>query len=286
MRQRPVPVTLGSPSFRSMSTRACLYTEARFSAGDILHPHSHDRPIMAVMLEGSFDTAISGRRYACTPGSAWTEPCEERHANYIGLRGARVLVMQPDPGATESFAFIERMIEDVVRVADPIVALDARRVLAEMDRADELSRLAVDALMVGMLVQVSRAGRPMRPGRRPPSWLGRVREVLSEEFRNPPSLLQLAGLPESRQLTCATPFASTRERRLDGSFDRRGRRGRPSSCGTPTSRFPRSQSPRGIRTRAISFANVAGCWALVPRTSGGAASVGIRRFSRGKAEHG
>ena len=192
MRQRPVPVTLGSPWFRTMNTRACLFTEARFSAGDALHPHSHDRPIIAVMLDGSFDTAIAGKRYACTPGSAWTEPCEERHANYIGQRGARVLVMQPDPRATESFAFIERMIEDVVRVSDPVVALDARRVLGEMDRADQLSQLAADAFMVGMLVRVSRLGRAERSPRRRPPWLGRVREVLSEEFRSPPSLLELS----------------------------------------------------------------------------------------------
>ena len=91
MRHRPVPVTMGSPWFRSMTTSTCLFTEARFSAGDALHPHSHDRPIMAVMLEGSFDTAIVGKRYACLPGWSWTEPCEERHANYIGNRGARVL---------------------------------------------------------------------------------------------------------------------------------------------------------------------------------------------------
>ena len=194
MRQPAVPVTMGSPWFRTMSTRACLFTEARFSASDVLHPHSHNRPIMAVMLEGSFDTAIAGRRYECVPGSSWTEPCEERHANYIGLRGARVLVMQPDPNAKESFELIERLIEDVVRVRDPVVALDAQRLLAEMDRGDQLAPLAADALMVGMLVRISRAGRSERAPRHVPPWLGRVREVLSEEFRSPPSLLQLSAI--------------------------------------------------------------------------------------------
>lgn len=192
MRHRPVPVTMGSPWFRSMSTQACLFTEARFSAGDALHPHTHDRPIMAVMLDGSFDTAIAGKRFPCTPGWAWTEPCEERHANYIGTLGARVLVMQPDPAATASFEFIEPLIEDIAHVRDPLVAVDARRVLAEMDRSDGLSALAIDALMVGMLVRVSRGGRRERAPRRPPPWLGRIEEILNEEFRSPPSLLRLS----------------------------------------------------------------------------------------------
>ena len=184
---------MGSPWFRSMNTPTCLFTEARFSAGDALRPHTHDRPILAVMLDGSFDTAIAGKRYPCTPGWAWMEPCEERHANYIGTRGARVIVMQPDPAATASFEFIGPLLDDIVHVRDALVAVDARRLLAEMDRGDALSALAVDALMVGMLVRVSRGGRRERSARRPPSWLGRIQDILNEEFRTPPSLLQLAG---------------------------------------------------------------------------------------------
>ena len=191
MRQAPVPVTLGSPSFRVVESAACRFTEARFSANDILHAHSHDRPIMAVMLHGSFDTAIMGRRFACLPDHAWTEPCEERHANYIGQHGAHVLVFQPDPAHVPLFGSIMPLIEDVAHVHDPQVSLDARRVLREMDQPDALGRLAMDALMVGMLVRVSRSHRKLA-SRRIPSWLSRVREVLHDEFRAPPSLTELA----------------------------------------------------------------------------------------------
>jgi AraC family transcriptional regulator len=193
MRQAPVPVTLGSPWFRVVDTAACRITEARFSAGDILHAHSHNRPIMAVMLSGSFDTAIMGRRFACLPDQAWTEPCEERHANYIGQRGARVLVFQPDPAHAPLFGTILPLIEDVAHVHDPQVSLDARRVLREMDQPDALAKLAIDALMLGMLVRVSRAHRKLA-SRRSPSWVARVREMLHDEFRSPPSLNELAAV--------------------------------------------------------------------------------------------
>lgn len=192
MRFRPVPVTMGSPWFRSMNTQASLATEARFSAGDALHPHTHDRPILAVMLAGSFDTTISGQRFPCTPGWSWTEPCEERHANYIGKDGAHVLVIQPDPSATRSFEFIGPLIDDIAHVQDPLVAVDARRILSEMDRADSLSSLAIDALTVGMLVRVARRARAERSPRQPPTWLPRITELLHEEFRTPPSLARLS----------------------------------------------------------------------------------------------
>jgi AraC-like DNA-binding protein len=191
MRQLPVPVTLGSPWFRVVDTATCRVTEARFSAHDILHAHTHDRPIMAVMLGGSFDTSIANRRFECLPDHAWTEPCEERHANYIGNSGARVLVFQPDPASAEMYGTYSQLIEDVAHVHDPHVSLDARRVLSEMDRGDALSLLAIDALMLGMLVHVSRTHRTHRL-RRPPRWLDRVREVLHDEFRQPPSVAALA----------------------------------------------------------------------------------------------
>jgi AraC family transcriptional regulator len=182
---------MGSPWFRSINTPTCLATEARFSAGDALHPHTHDRPILAVMLDGSFDTSIRGRQYPCTPGWSWTEPGEERHANYIGTRGARVLVTQPDPSSVV-FEHIGPLIDDIVHLQDPIVAVDARRIVAELDRADSLSSLAIDALTVGMLVRVSRRASVERAPKRPPSWLDRVTEMLHEEFRAPPSLSRLA----------------------------------------------------------------------------------------------
>jgi AraC family transcriptional regulator len=193
MRQAPVPVTLGSPWFRVVDTAACRITEARFSAGDILHAHSHDRPIMAVMIDGSFDTAIMGRRFACLPDHAWTEPCQERHANYIGTQGARVVVFQPDPACSPLFGTIMPLLDEVAHVHDFHVSVDARRVLREMDQPDALAKLAIDALMLGMLVRVSRTHGKLA-NRRSPTWLARVREMLHDEFRSPPSLTELAAV--------------------------------------------------------------------------------------------
>ncbi len=52
---RPVPVTMGSPLFRSLELDGFAVIEAWFPAGEQLARHTHDRPCVAVMLEGSFD---------------------------------------------------------------------------------------------------------------------------------------------------------------------------------------------------------------------------------------
>jgi AraC family transcriptional regulator len=107
--------------------------------------------------------------------------------------GARVLVMQPDPLRKDLFESIAPLIESVTLVHDPLVSLDARRILGEMDHGDVLARLAIDALMLGMLVRVSRTHRDDSSGRAPP-WLKRVREMLHDEFRSPPSLATIAAV--------------------------------------------------------------------------------------------
>jgi AraC family transcriptional regulator len=174
MRRRPVPVTMGSPRFRSLDTGGFLVTEAWFPPGAVLEPHTHERAIFAVMLRGSFDSRIARRRLECVPGSVWTEPREERHANYIGPAGARVLVVQPDPAR-----------EDLSGAAD------ARRVLAEFGHADSLSGLAVEALAVGMMAVAARLtfGRRRAPV---PPWLDRARDMVHAHFRERIHLSELA----------------------------------------------------------------------------------------------
>ena len=42
-----------------------------------------------------------GRAYLSSPGMVLTEPAGERHANHFSERGARVVIMQPDPEREE-----------------------------------------------------------------------------------------------------------------------------------------------------------------------------------------
>src|SRR5688500_15848762 len=113
MRRSNVPVTMGSPRFRTLATSGCTVTDAWLAPGAVVEPHTHDRTTFAVMLDGSFDSAIAHRRREATPTTVWTEPREERHANYIGRAGAHVLVIQPDPARADLFAPFATLTDEV-----------------------------------------------------------------------------------------------------------------------------------------------------------------------------
>src|SRR5688572_14909994 len=177
MRRANVPVTMGSPRFRTAATSGCTVTDAWFPPRAVLEPHTHERTIFAVMLDGSFDSAIGGRRLDCTPATVWTEPREEKHANYIGPAGARVLVVQPDPARPDLFAPFASLTDEIHLLRHAGIADDARRVLTELDVADSLSPVAIDSLVLTMMIAASRLRFASdRTGRALPPWLARAQE--------------------------------------------------------------------------------------------------------------
>jgi AraC family transcriptional regulator len=188
-RQRHVPVTMGSPRFRTLEATGCLVIDAWFPPNAELPPHTHDRPIFGVMLHGAFDSEIAHRTLACPPAAVWVEPLGERHANRIGRDGARVLVVQPDPAAFDAFSGFLGAVQHLRHAG---IAGDASRVALEIDAADDLSPLVVDGLVQTMLAGAVRQHRVRRFHAPVPGWLLLAQELVHARFRERVSLSAVA----------------------------------------------------------------------------------------------
>lgn len=192
-RQPHVPVTMGSPRFRTMEATACTVTDAWFPPYAHLPPHTHDRPIFGVMLHGAFESSIANRTLDCPPGAVWVEPLGERHANRIGREGARVIVVQPDASLVHadggSFA---GYLGTVQHLRHSGIAGDALRVARELDDADDLSRLTIDGLVQTMLATAVRRERAQRVHAPTPPWLLLAQELAHAQFRERVGLSQIA----------------------------------------------------------------------------------------------
>jgi AraC family transcriptional regulator len=191
MAQNVVPVTLGSPRFNRRDLGSLRVTEAVFPPEAELPLHGHERPIMAVILEGSWDERISGRLYDCLPGSVLIEPAEERHINRFHEAGARVLIVEPDVSRFELYRPCARLLGEVGCFDDWGVAALGRRVVAELGSSDDISGLAIEGLILEMLAHAAR--KPRLPGGpATPAWFTRVRERLHAEFSRSLRLSDLA----------------------------------------------------------------------------------------------
>ena len=152
-----VPVTMGSPSFRSLALDGFDVVEAWFAPGEQLARHTHDRACVAVMLGGSFDLRIDSRCLHCPPTAVFTEPAGERHSNHVGSGGARVVVVQPDPAEPELLRPFARFLDRTSHRHHAGIAERAARLAGELERGDDLAPLAAEGIVLEMLVSLARA---------------------------------------------------------------------------------------------------------------------------------
>ena len=197
MADKPVPVTMGSPRFTQREVRRFLVTHAWFPPGATLHAHVHERPTFAVLLDGAFDLVFSSpaiRRstLACPPGTIFTEPAGERHANVVSEAGASVIVFQPDPEAPELDLRGLAVLDRINHFRHGATADVARELAGEVFRTDPASDLAIEALALEMLVEAARLEEDRRrPGEMPP-WMVRAVEFVHAGFRDSPRIRDVA----------------------------------------------------------------------------------------------
>jgi AraC family transcriptional regulator len=201
---RPVPVTMGSPAFRSLELVGFTVIEAWFPPGERLARHTHDRACVAVMLEGSFDLDIGGRVHPCPPTAVATEPAGEPHANSIGLSGAHVLVVQPDANRVELLRPFAGMLEHPSHRHHAGIAGSAARLARELDRPDDLASLAAEAGVLEMLVALGRLEPALEQV--PPPWLLRAQELVHARFREPLQIGEVARVVDVHPAHLARAF--------------------------------------------------------------------------------
>jgi AraC family transcriptional regulator len=154
---------MGSPTFRAVELPGFRVTDATFPPLTRLPKHIHERTVVAVPIEGSFDVMFDRHRHAVQPGTVLTEPATERHGNAFVKTGARVLVIEPAPETHEILA--------------PCHAL--------LDRAGAFPAgpVAMEGLVFELLAAAARQFAARSDDRRPPTWLRTARELIHSEFR-------------------------------------------------------------------------------------------------------
>ncbi len=163
-------------------------TAVWFPPDTVIPRHTHARAVFGVMLAGSFEDRFSSRTLAPVAGELFTEPCEERHSNHVGSRGAHVLALQPDPRDEELVRGSQSVLDEIRSTRHGGVMLSALRLLREIQRPDDMSGFAIESLSLDMLVTAARfEGAIGEPG-----WLTRVDEIVHDTFRHRLCFVQIA----------------------------------------------------------------------------------------------
>ena len=173
-----VPIEWGSPRFRDRSVGPFDVTDVWFPAGTVLDAHWHDRPVVALTLEGSIESRLAGRALLGRKDDLWTEPVGEVHANTVGPAGARVLVIQPDPSADRILEACRHLLDGVHHFRNGAVSHVARSILPTLGAGTELDDLMVE----GIVLQVLSSGARGLTGVRRESRLDRAIELIHDGY--------------------------------------------------------------------------------------------------------
>jgi AraC family transcriptional regulator len=229
-----VPVTMGSPRFRTQDVKSCVVHLVSFPAATVLHAHYHDRPTFAVILTGGFELrftnpAIRRAYLSCPPGTVLTQPAHERHANHIAPGGARGVVLQPDLTRAELPRCCAQLLDRINHFRDEPIAARARGLARELIAPDEVTPLALEGLALEMLAEAARLDARRDLGRAEVTpWLRRAIEFVHANFRQSLRIGDIAAAAEIQPARLAAHFrrlhrvpigSYVRRLRLDWAID-------------------------------------------------------------------
>ena len=157
--------------------------------------HTHQNATIVQVLSGQYREKFRGVSAPHAPLSVIAKPSGEKHANDIGPKGARCLVIE----LTE-----EKMseLEDVARPCElPVVHRNGAatrtglRIVRELRNPDALTPLALEGAALQLVVELSRYRRRTYAGE--PKWMKLVLELLHEA---PPGSLGLSALASTARV--------------------------------------------------------------------------------------
>jgi AraC family transcriptional regulator len=173
-----VPVAWGSQSASTLDLGALRFMELRFPSALVLPSHAHDRPTLAVVMKGSFETRLSSDVQICGRSSLRIEPAGSHHTNHFGPLGAHIVVVQPDPAspllgpAADAFDRPEHR-------RDERASLIGRAIASEFRHRDAVSPLALQSLGLELVTAVARSsGMP----RGAPPWVAQATDLIHDLF--------------------------------------------------------------------------------------------------------
>ena len=142
--------------------------------------HAHARARFVVVLRGSFVEEVRGAAAVRAAGAVTFRPAGEPHGLVVSERGAVCLVVEMEEAWLARARAESPLVEDPAEFRGGLLGHLARRLYGEFRLRDDVSRLAIESLVLGLLAEAWR--RHARVRRAPPQWLEQARDLLQRSF--------------------------------------------------------------------------------------------------------
>ena len=190
MNQRFSPITLGK-RLRSVNAAGFDFTETTHQPNHTLRRHEHELANIAFTIDGSFTEILDRHRFECSSQSIVIKPAGEAHANEYGSTGARCFLIEVHPHRLEALHPLSYILKQVTHLRGAMLSIGVLRIRKEMRVMDTASMLAIEALTLELIVELSRNSL-LRTERKLPVWLTRAKQMLHEHSSESITLSEVA----------------------------------------------------------------------------------------------
>lgn len=165
-------------------------TETAYEAGLKLPRHSHELAKFCFVLNGSFVETVGQKAVLRQSLTLAYQPADTTHAEAHEAPGQHFLIELEPPWLKRARDYAA-VLEQPVDLSGHAPVRLAAQLYAEFQRADNVSALAIEGLILELLVETSRRAT-VAVERRPPRWLSELEEILRARFAEPLALSELA----------------------------------------------------------------------------------------------
>jgi AraC family transcriptional regulator len=167
--------------------------ESAYAPGLRVPPHAHANTRFVLVLAGTIDETIDGIATTHRRGTLLFRRSGETHAYAIGSGGATALIVDMAPEWVGRAAQHARVLTRSRAFTRGFLLHLAQRLHGEFLMRDEVSRLAIESLALGLLAEASRiAERTAETAA--PAWLERSRVLVETHFAERLPLTRVAAL--------------------------------------------------------------------------------------------
>ena len=158
-----------------------MLAEVEYEAGQRVHRHAHPHARFVLMLSGGLTEVRGEETHNVGSSTLLFRRAGESHGYMVSPRGATCLIVDVDAAW---YARAQQHAPVIVQSASfrrGFVLHLAHRLHGEFRLRDEVSRLAIESIALGMLAEASRVvARPAES--RAPEWLHRARALVDHQF--------------------------------------------------------------------------------------------------------
>src|SRR5262249_23924813 len=148
-----------------------------------LPPHEHELASITVIVEGGYKETIGGSIKEMCNYSLITKPPGVKHSNHCGNKGARVLIIEPEPAKLDSLRLLSKSLDNIELLHGGNLPTLVTRLYQESYSDDTAAALVMEGLVMDLIGQVTRMTESSRSS--PPDWLLKARSICDEQFREP-----------------------------------------------------------------------------------------------------